>query len=687
LEWKAASLEDRIALFAIADIFLLTPLRAGLNLDVLEFTLTVVERNLVKGPWSNSTADIATSTSLQDKCISELRNCPALILSEFTAAFRVLPGSLRVNPWRRMEMYEALSHALMMHADERKHRQDRALIYCEKHDESGWAAMVLNDIKKSRSSSESKVTDMNSKVESFKFSGVGLGLNFRAIEFRKDFEHLNKDTVAQAYRKSRSRLILLDYGGTTVSDENPEDASLDIHASKFEFRYRPPGEAIMPSDLMQDALLTLVDDPNNQVYIVSGRDRQELETAFAGIPGIGLSAEHGSYYTWTQSVSANDEGCLRLQQLPLRNISQEQEQLLSLKRSQRSNSVSSQEETASTRPPANDTRRICVKDLKRQWLTRGDHFDDTWMDLSQQIMDIYTQRTDGTYIERKDSSIVWQFRDAEGEFGILQAKELQDHLHQMLKSFKVEVVSGKGYVEVCPLGVDKGQACEHILATVWPNDLLPDFVMCIGDDIADESMFQFCQQIQESGNSEPARMTRLQSSPALMTATSNDHPVFSVVVGEKPSSAHYYLNDVDEVCDLLSVLAKVSTRTQRATSLIDMATLQQNKNGFISTISPISEDGPSSPRILEVRLIRASSEEPRKEAAAAAVAASKSHLDLSRLGLGSNPASLKPPKMISSSSMPLLSEYFSLDRSLPSSRNIHEYLDSLENEDEEGIIF
>ena len=54
----------------------------------------------------------------------------------------------------------------------------------------------------------------------------------------------------------------------------------------------------------------------------------------------------------------------------------------------------------------------------------------------QMIMDLYVQRTHGTYVVNKGSAILWQFRDADPEFGWLQSKELEDHLTTVLKPFR-----------------------------------------------------------------------------------------------------------------------------------------------------------------------------------------------------------------------------------------------------------
>ena len=65
---------------------------------------------------------------------------------------------------------------------------------------------------------------------------------------------------------------------------------------------------------------------------------------------------------------------------------------------------------------------------KFAWETTGEVFDESWKDLTNSIMTTYHERTNGTYIEVKGSSLVWHYRDADPEFGALQAKELQDGL-------------------------------------------------------------------------------------------------------------------------------------------------------------------------------------------------------------------------------------------------------------------
>lgn len=149
-------------------------------------------------------------------------------------------------------------------------------------------------------------------------------------------------------------------------------------------------------------------------------------------------------------------------------------------------------------------------------------------------MQQYTESTDGSYIEQKESSMVWHYRDADPDFGSWQAKELLDHLESVLVNQPVTVKSGAHIVEVKPQGVSKGVVVEELLAMMAVKGAAPDFVLCVGDDRSDEDMFE---------------------SIATTTARSGLAEVFACTVGQKPSKAKYYLDDIMEVIKLLQGLA------------------------------------------------------------------------------------------------------------------------------------
>lgn len=70
--------------------------------------------------------------------------------------------------------------------------------------------------------------------------------------------------------------------------------------------------------------------------------------------------------------------------------------------------------------------------------------------------------------------------------------------------------------------------------------MLPDFVLCIGDDRSDEDMFEVIMSARDS-----------------LSAVSE---VFACTVGQKPSKAKYFLEDTTEILKMLQFLANASER-------------------------------------------------------------------------------------------------------------------------------
>ncbi|GAA0165219.1 hypothetical protein LIER_20678 [Lithospermum erythrorhizon] len=167
--------------------------------------------------------------------------------------------------------------------------------------------------------------------------------------------------------------------------------------------------------------------------------------------------------------------------------------------------------------------------------------DHDWKQVVEPVMKLYTEATDGSSIESKESALVWHFQDADPDFGSCQSKELLDHLENVLANEPAVVKRGQHIVEVKPQGVTKGSVAEKVLSSLMNSGSSPDFVMCIGDDRSDEDMFE--------------SITSIVSSPSLPSAPE----IFACTVGQKPSKAKYYLDDTTDVLRLLRGLAIAST--------------------------------------------------------------------------------------------------------------------------------
>jgi trehalose 6-phosphate synthase/phosphatase len=64
--------------------------------------------------------------------------------------------------------------------------------------------------------------------------------------------------------------------------------------------------AALPSPQLLKALTTLAADPNNIVYIISGRDVEFLEQHLGKIKHLGLSAEHGCFIKGPEEAEWTD---------------------------------------------------------------------------------------------------------------------------------------------------------------------------------------------------------------------------------------------------------------------------------------------------------------------------------------------------------------------------------------------
>jgi trehalose 6-phosphate synthase/phosphatase len=184
-------------------------------------------------------------------------------------------------------------------------------------------------------------------------------------------------------------------------------------------------QAAIPSDRVLRTIKSLSADPKNAVWIISGRDQAFLDEWMGHIPELGLSAEHGCFI----------------------------------------------------RKPRSD-----------DWENLAAQFDMAWQKDVMEIFQHYTERTQGSFIERKRVALTWHYRRADPEYGSFQAKECRKHLEEtVMKKYDVEVMTGKANLEVRPTFVNKG-----FIATRLVNEYgtapgePPEFILCLGDDFTDE---------------------------------------------------------------------------------------------------------------------------------------------------------------------------------------------------------
>lgn len=148
-----------------------------------------------------------------------------------------------------------------------------------------------------------------------------------------------------------------------------------------------------------------------------------------------------------------------------------------------------------------------------------------WKPAVMQILNLYTERCQGTFVEEKMLSLAWHYRNAEKELGFLRSRELINSLVELSSHLNFQIIEGNKVIEARPKDIDKG-----IAATLWLKQP-KDFVLAIGDDRTDEDLFR---------------------------AIPGDQ--YSIRVGLTQSIAKYNLKHQKEVLFLLKKLLETNTK-------------------------------------------------------------------------------------------------------------------------------
>ncbi|WCJ32331.1 Alpha alpha-trehalose-phosphate synthase [UDP-forming] 1 [Euphorbia peplus] len=132
-----------------------------------------------------------------------------------------------------------------------------------------------------------------------------------------------------------------------------------------------------------------------------------------------------------------------------------------------------------------------------EWMTTmPEHLNMEWVDSVKHVFEYFRDRTPRSHFELRDTSLVWNYKYADAEFGRLQARDMLQHLWTgPISNASVDVVQGSRSVEVRAVGVTKGAAIDRILGEVVHSKAMPtpiDYVLCIGHFLGkDEDIYTF----------------------------------------------------------------------------------------------------------------------------------------------------------------------------------------------------
>lgn len=380
--YRSVSFRELTTLYELADVAMITPIRDGMNLVAKEF-IASKERNK-RG---------------------------VLILSEMAGASNELLEAIIINPIDLNDMERAIVQALEMDEDEQERRLVEMQKKLKKYNVRHWANTFMN--------------------EQIKL------INKKNIIRTNLLDETEQEKLLEAYRKAKSRLIVLDYDGTMMN-----------------FHVDP--QAVAPDESLLMMLMQLHQEPKNQVVISSGRDRATLEQ-WLGHIGTDFSAEHG---VWTKRHN-NWQKALGLR--------------------------------------------------------------DSWKPEVHALLENLVERTPGSFIEEKQYSIAWHYRNIDRDLGEKRVREFKDVLLYLTANLDLQVLEGHKVVEIKNAGVNKGKAIYN-----WLSEQEYDFIIAIGDDHTDEDTFR-----------------------------AMPNHAYTIKVGLEKTDARFNLLDVEAVRDLMKKLTLV----------------------------------------------------------------------------------------------------------------------------------
>jgi trehalose 6-phosphate synthase/phosphatase len=146
------------------------------------------------------------------------------------------------------------------------------------------------------------------------------------------------------------------------------------------------------------------------------------------------------------------------------------------------------------------------------------NIDQSWKTIIRPMLELFCQRSPGSFIEEKKHTLVWHYRNVDSELGFIRSRELLDNLHHMVRNSHLHIIDGNKVIEIRVSGIDKGTVTKKL---VDENDY--DFVLAVGDDKTDEDMFR------------------------ILTDSA-----YTIKIGSGHTSAQYHLTDQIEVLQLLT---------------------------------------------------------------------------------------------------------------------------------------
>ncbi len=297
-----------------------------------------------------------------------------LILSEMAGSANEMNESLLINPNNFEQIADTLYKAINMPLEEQQRRNTQLQRRLARYNVEKWANDFMSSLQTQK---ETVVGNMSKKL---------------TLTIMKE--------ILQKYHKAKRKIFFLDYDGTLTGFQNdPQKAN--------------------PDKELYDLLDALTEIPGNEVYLISGRDKETFERWF--LPKkYNMIVEHGVWHS------------------------------------------------------VNGKEFKMLEKVKKDWMAN-----------IRPVLESFVDRTPGSFVEEKNYSLAWHYRNTDPDFGTKRANELNTVLTSLIANDDISVLNGNKVMEVKSSNVNKGRAAMRVL-----SEDTYDFIFAIGDDWTDEFMFK-----------------------------------------------------------------------------------------------------------------------------------------------------------------------------------------------------
>jgi trehalose 6-phosphate synthase/phosphatase len=188
-QYRSVPFDELAALYSLADVALITPLRDGMNLVAKEYVASKVDGQGV------------------------------LILSEMAGAARELGEALQINPNHAREIAEAIRDALVMPTDDQVRRMRAMQARIKSYDAARWVESFLSALRRTK--------ERQGNLATRRLAGAALA------------------EVLERHGRAGRSVLLLDYDGTLVPiADTPPDASPDAELLELLRALQGPSQSV-----------------------------------------------------------------------------------------------------------------------------------------------------------------------------------------------------------------------------------------------------------------------------------------------------------------------------------------------------------------------------------------------------------------------------------------------------------